>query len=263
MKQLSFEGLEFDDEKVKKSRSVVLTDRDLNILEYILEMKFSSVQDVFEIFFKINQFGNEAASTRAAVARLQQLTKSGYLNGIHSFSERRKYYLTTQKGYRSLCERRPNKEYIQPVQSIDHRTFNHDKLVLEARIALENKRAARNWISDRRLRSNKDLAGGLTNHAVPDGIFINPEGQRVALELEYTSKSRSDHIEKIKRYVMMMRSESPTTKVFDQVIYICAYERIVEMLVQETKIYGELFQVKSFDEFFSPGRVRKIATRTD
>lgn len=251
MTQLNFPGLKPKKEKLTKDRALVLTERDLNIIEYVLDMKFATVQDVFEKFFKITLSNEEAKSDEWAVRRIQQLTSNGYLNGIHSFSERKKYYLGTWKGYYAVEKVKPELNVSKPSKAIDHHTFNHDKKVIEARIILENQKAATSWISDRKLRTNKDLAGGLLLSNVPDGLFKTPEGKRVALEIEATQKTKSDYANKIKKYVAMMRSKDLKVKVFDQVLYVVAKESVRNILLTETKIYGELFQVVSFDEFFN------------
>lgn len=238
--------------KKRRSRNlgnVILMSRDLEIIEFILEMKFSSVQDVYERFFKVKLNGEKAVSDEWAMRRLQQLEKAGLLNGLHSFSERRKFYLVTIKGYQALRNKKSDFEDLKPSLKIDHRTFDHDKYVLEARIALENRLAASSWISDKRLRTNKELAGGLVNSNVPDGVYINEKGERVAFEFELSRKSNADYINKIKKYVEIMRSEAER-KVFDKVIYVCAKSYAYVFLSRETRIYGELFEIIRQEDFF-------------
>ncbi|MFV8250496.1 replication-relaxation family protein [Bdellovibrio bacteriovorus] len=239
--------------KVRKGYSVILTPRDLEILEFILDMKFASIEDIFEKFFKVTLAGEEAKSNEWAVRRLQQLAKAGYLKGVHSFSERTKFYLATIKAYQEVSRNKPEEEVLKPSRVIDHRTFDHDRLVLEARIMLENKRAASCWVSDKKLRSSTELSGGLTLSNVPDGIYKSENGQKVAFEIELSKKSPKEIISKIKRYVSMMRSENSKVRVFDRVVYVCAKKYSYDLLVRETKIYGDLFEVMTFAGFFGQG----------
>ncbi|QDK37979.1 replication-relaxation family protein [Bdellovibrio sp. NC01] len=249
MKQLNFPGIKPKPENIK-SRSVILSERDYQIIEYVLDMKFATVQDVFEKFFKVTLSNEPAKSDEWAVRRLQQLSKAGYLKPIHSFSERRKYYLGTVKGYSILEKVKPEADVSKPVKGIDHHTFDHDKKVIEARIILENQRAATSWISDKKLRSNKDLAGGLLLSNVPDGLFKTPEGKRIALEVEATTKTKAIYQSKIKKYVSMMRSKDTKVNVFDKVLYVVAKPWVIDFLSKETKIYGELFEIVSWQDFF-------------
>lgn len=215
-------------------------------------MKFSSIQDIFEKFFKITLEGVEAKSNEWALRRLQQLEKGGYLKGVHSFSERTKFYLATLKGYYAVVKARPEEVVLKPSMVIDHRTFDHDRYVLRSRLMLEGSQKVTSWISDKKLRANTELAGGLTLSNVPDGIYKTESGERVAFEFELSQKSRADYLAKIKRYVSMMRSTNESTKVFDKVLYVCAKLPAYEYLTKETKIYGELFEVKKLSEFFPP-----------
>lgn len=250
MTQLNFPGLKPKKEKYKKSGSVLLSERDYLIIEYVLDMKFATVQDIFEKFFKITLSQEPAKSDEWAIRRLQQLTKAGYLTSVHSFSERRKYYLGTQKGYSIIDKVKPEADVSKPCKGIDHHTFNHDKKVIEARIILENQRAATSWISDKKLRSNKELAGGLLLSNVPDGLFRTPEGKRIALEIEATTKTKAIYQAKIKKYVSMMRSKDSKVNVFDKVLYVIAKPWVLDFLTKETKIYGDLFEITSYEDFF-------------
>lgn len=234
----------------KKLRKVFLTDRDLEIINFILDMKFLSVQNVFEKFFKITNSGTPARSDEWAVSRLQQLAKGGFLKSVHSFSEKEKYYIGTQKGYYAVRDARIMTDVMKPIQAIDHRTFYHDRFIVQARIMLENRMAASCWVSDKQLRSNKELAGGLSSHNVPDGVYTNEFGKRIAFELEYSKKSQEDYRKKIKKYLSIMRSPDPNVRVFEKVLYVCEKESIAKFLSGETRIYGDLFEIKRFTEFF-------------
>lgn len=254
MRQIHFPNLTPRGERIKKSRAVVLTDRDLLIIEYILDMKFASIQNIFEKFFKVTFSGDLAKSNEWTVRRLQQLVSAGYLLKTHSFTERENYYLATLKGFRAVKDSKPELEILRPSLTIDHNTFTHDKLVLEARIALENHRAANSWMSDKKLRSASDLAGGLKGTNVPDGIYLNASGTRIALEMELNFKTKAIYKEKIRRYVMMMRSSDPKVNVFDKVVYLCSKETIFNYLSAETRIYTDLFEIHNLSDFLD--RVR-------
>lgn len=250
MDQLKRKKVSDGEAKKKKVGKVILTSRDVDILEFVFDMKFVSVKDVYERFFKVTLSGEPAKSMDWAVRRLQQLEKAGYLKGKFSFSERTKYYLGTFKGYYQVSNIYPERVFTKPLAEIDHRTFNHDKQMVEARIKLENSRAASSWISDRKLRSSKELAGGLTNSNVPDAIYLGADSKRVSLELEMSVKAKSEYREKIKKYISMLRSKDNGVKVFDKVLYVCARPSSYEFLKNEVSIYGDLFEVRTFFEFF-------------
>ena len=85
---------------------------------------------------------------------------------------------------------------------------------------------------------------------VPDGIYKDEIGERIALEIEVSQKSKADYQLKIKKYVAMMRSKDTKIKVFDRVVYVVAKPNVVEYLIKETKIFGDLFTILTFDQFF-------------
>lgn len=243
------EELVLESKKVKKKNSVALSERDIKILEFILEMKFANLENIFERFFKITLSGEPAKSKEWAIRRLQQLSKAGYLNPKYSFSKRKKYYLATPEAYRAVSRALPEKDALRPSTVIDHRTFEHDCHILQARIQLENQNAAASWISDKRLRTNAALSGGLTAHNVPDAIYVDNKGKRIAFEFELTHKSKDDYRNKIHRYVSILRSTNLSSRPFDKVIYVCAKNAAYQFLMAETRVYGELFEIKRFSQF--------------
>ena len=139
----------------------------------------------------------------------------------------------------------------KPSGGFDQRTFLHDRGVLRARLHLESLRLVNLWLSDRKLKSSTELAGGLSVQYIPDAIYVNTAGVRVAFELEIAVKAKSRYQDKIKKYVQLMRSANMQHKVFDRVQFVCAKETVAKFLIKETRIYGELFEVVTIDEFFS------------
>ncbi len=247
--QLELNDLLSVNPKTTKSRSVILSDRDLTILEFLLDMKFASLKDIFERFFAFTLTGEPARSNEWAIRRLQQLEKAKFVKSAHSFSERRRYYIATVKAYRAVSDRKPIDFVSKPLQTIDLKTFLHDKMVLESRIILENQRAATCWISDRKLRSSTELAGGLSKKYIPDGIYTE-DNIKTAIEIEISVKSKVRYQDKIKKYVQHMRAADVKHKTFDRVLFVCAKDKVFEILKSETKIYGSLFEVNHFNDFF-------------
>lgn len=213
-------------------------------------MKFATIQDVFEKFFKITKLEKESVSNVWAVRRLLQLERAGYLKGIFMESDRTKYYLATMKAYQRVSRVKPDEKVMRPSLGIDDRTFDHDRYVLQARIMLENQRSATCWVSDKRLRSGVELAGGLSGGNIPDGIYIDGEGRKVAFEFENRQKSKSDYMEKIRRYVAIMRSVDVGERLFERVMYVCVKNGAYEFLVRETEVFGGLFEVVRVSDFF-------------
>lgn len=138
----------------------------------------------------------------------------------------------------------------KPSGGFDQRTFLHDRGVLRARLHLESLRLVNLWLSDRKLKSSTGLAGGLQVQYIPDAIYVTPAGVRVAFELEIAVKAKNRYQDKIKKYVQLMRSTNMQHKVFDRVQFVCAKDTVAKFLIKETRIYGELFEVVTADDFF-------------
>lgn len=250
--QLAISGV-LEDTPVKRNptKNVILTNRDFEILEFIMDMKFSGVDEVFEKFFKVTLSNEQAKSSLWAKKRLMQLEHSKFLKSVRPFSESMRCFTTTFKAYYALTQYNPEKFVSKPTGGFDQRTFQHDRGVLRARLFLESTGQANNWFSDRKLKSSTDFTGGLAVQYIPDAIYVNSKKTRVAFELEIAVKAKSRYQEKIKKYVQLMRSANPQHRIFDRVQFVCAKDTVTKFLLKETKIYGDLFQVTSIGDFYA------------
>lgn len=250
--QLAMSGLFLEvPEKKSPSKRIVLTERDFEILEFILDMKFVSLEDVFFKFFRIKQGQEEAKNDLWARKRLLQLEQAKFLRSVRSFSESTRYYTATFKAYYALSNGKPGAQITKPCGGIDQRTFVHDKAVLKARLHLEAVEKVSSWLSDRKLKCSSELTGGLSTVYVPDAIYKTLAGARVAFELEIAVKAKSRYQDKIKKYVHLMRSTNVQHKICDRVQFACAKDTVAKFLIKETRIYGELFEVLTVDDFFA------------
>lgn len=236
-------------EKKSKSKNVVLTDRDFEILEFILDMKFSGVEEVFEKFFKVTLSNEIAKSSLWAKKRLMQLEQAKFVSSVRPFSEPVRCYTATFKAYYALNQYYPEKFICKPSGGFDQRTFHHDQCVLRSRLFLETSAKVKSWLSDRKLKSSTELSAGLSAQYIPDAIYIDQCGARIAFEFEISVKAKARYQDKIKKYVQHMRSANSQLKVFDRVQFVCVKESVAKYLSKETRIYGDLFQVLTANEF--------------
>lgn len=247
---LDQEFTEYGERKLN-SKTVILTSRDLEIIEFIIDMKFASIEDVFEKFFKVKQNQTAAKSDLWARKRLLQLEQSKFLKGHKLHQEKSTFYTATFKAYYALSNVHPEKLLCKPIGGFDSRTYGHDKTVLKCRLALESQLNITNWISDRKLKSYPELTGGLSTNHVPDGIFTKSTGENVAFELEIARKAKSRYQDKIRKYLYILRSDNSAKRKFESVLFVCPKETVRDLLIKETKIYGKLFKVLSMQEFIT------------
>ncbi len=244
------EVTEYGSRKIN-SKTLSLTTRDLEIIEFIIDMKFAAIEDVFEKFFKVTQDQMPAKSNLWARKRLLQLEQGKFLKAHKLHQEKTTFYTATFKGYYAVSNICPEKTLCKPIGGFDSRTYGHDKTVLKCRLALETQWNVTNWVSDRKLKSFPDFAGGLSNQYVPDGIFTTPSGEKVAFELEIARKAKSRYQDKIRKYVSHMRSSDATSRKFESVLFVCPKQTVCDLLIKETRIYNKLFKVKAMHEFIA------------
>lgn len=238
-------------ERRVSSRNVFLTERDLEVLEFIVDMKFASVEDVFRKFFKVTLNSEAARSDEWARKRLFQLEQGQFLKAHKVQQDKVTFYTATLKSYYALINFYPDRPFTKPVGGFDHRIFIHDKLVLKCRLDLEERLGVTSWLSDRKLKAYPDLAGGLSHAHIPDAIYKTSSGASVAFELEIARKSKSRYQDKLKKYVQVLRTLDVSRRKFELVQFVCTQDSVHELLVKETKIYGSLFKIQTIGEFIS------------
>ncbi|MGE0632258.1 MAG: replication-relaxation family protein [Pseudobdellovibrionaceae bacterium] len=220
------------------------TDRDLNILQYVLEMKFSTLEEIHEAFFKHTRDGHISSSFIWARQRIYNLLQVKMLETVDHIASKQ-IYVATEKGYFFLQNSRSTKQYCKPLADIDIRTFSHDLLVQKLRYALENKFQTTEWHSERVLSETQNIRTRLPKEFRPDAIYRNQHGDWVAFELEIARKSHRRYDEKIKFYIDLIQAPSDREKLFTKVHYVCEHPTIAKLLVDKTNLYQEFFKVES------------------
>lgn len=228
---------------VRRSR-VELTRRDLEVLEFILEMKFASVDEVFEKFFsKLSGDGEVAASSEWARKRLRQLMDAGYLRTEIGIGMRERVFIPSFKTYHALTNLNSGSMIPKPTRGLDFRTFVHDRELLLLRLKYERELGDVAWISDRRLKQGLAEVYGIHSIDVPDAIVRLPDFGLVVVELEIAMKSRKRYREKIARYVRLIRDQRAKPVGVRKVIFHCLKPAVVNALQQESKLYSGMIEV--------------------
>lgn len=249
--------------KNKAKSLIILTNRDFEIIKFILEMKYSSVEDIHHRFFKINYLGMESLTNRAAYRRLQLLEENGYLISARNFIVNEKIYLATPKSYYLLMNNSPSEVFISyPLKKIDHRTFDHDHMLVQIRQKLESTEKVNSWMSDRYLKFKTEFNDLSSLNIVPDAVYKTIDGQKVALELELTLKSKERYRTKIKTVVEYLRKIESKPKAFQKVRFLCKTKTIFESISNESKLYAKYFQIELLPQHlpsaFSKQDLRKL-----
>lgn len=232
-----------------------ITERDLEIIGFVLAMKFASVGDIHRKFFKIKRDGSFSNSEWCTRERLRQLIEMGYLNSVRYRFEQKSYYVGTKHGYDLIHYSAAALTPPKPIRQIDIRTFDHDLLVLKSRLVLEEFEKVKNWESDRQLKIQytEYFQFRSCRDSTPDGVYWTSDGKRVAFEYEIARKSTQRYRDKIRKYVSRIRHEGVNEgPKYDHVRMVCERESVFRILKEQTKIYSQFFTIQLASDFFAP-----------
>lgn len=234
--------------KGRRVPGVRLGDREFEILVFLLEMKMASLDQIYRQFF----WSEASKSERYAYTRLKLLKDHGFVTTQRVYTEPHEYFLATDKAYRLSRNRYPDQVVSKALSSIDLRYFEHDKRIVDCRIALEHSKGIHHWISERKLKGAylrampERLKSLLTAAFIPDAIFTTKDGVRVAFELEHARKVRERYEEKIHRFRLLMEEQDPL--LFGRTLFVATSQTVFQLLRELTEAHGDLFKVIFYPE---------------
>lgn len=233
-----------ENQEVTIRPQIILGNRDYGLLNFLIEMKFASLEQVYIKFFRSIKSEGIETNTSYVTKRLSQLESDGFLKSTRAFDAKVKLFYPTKKAYNLLCEVFPLQEIIKPSGNIDGRTVAHDFFVIQERLRLENEEKVRDWISDRKLSVFTGIHSSLGKGNTPDGIYTTSENQKVAFELEVSVKAKAKYEEKVKRYVSIIRENSNDPLSFKRVHFVVFADVTLKHLTNYTAIYKQYFKIE-------------------
>ncbi len=223
-------------------RGFRLTDRELEVLVFVLEMKFASVEALYRRFFQ----SKDSSSNRYAYERLNLLRKYGYLTPIRIHTEAGTYYVATRLARETLQGSFVNRCFVKPLLGIDVRCFEHDKRVLTCRVEREITGNAQDWTSERVLKHDWTKAtDNLAREFMPDAIFTNRRGERISFELELSPKTTGRYLRKVQQFAHIV---SDPNALFRRVLFVTCSRWVQHTLTGLCRPYGETFFVVPYEE---------------
>lgn len=216
-------------------------------------MKFASLKSIYRKFFIVTQTGTPSRSDWWARERLSHLKRHGYLKSAKVSFSGTSYYLATDLAQMALTAlaKVDGRSFVRPIETIDIRTFEHDRLVTDLRLILESENRARDWLSERRLKSEAALSFGLAREFQPDAIYRNKFGESVAFELEISVKSRERYQDKIRKYVDVMRENDGRDEGLKGVLFVTMHEGVFKILTEMTERHGGKFRIERLETLLS------------
>lgn len=242
--------------RVSSGFGVRITSRDLEILEFVNDMKFANLEVLHLRFFSRPRGGGTSKSTWWARERIQALRSLGLVKPVRIYTEGQSYFVATDLAFHILSSMKPERLHAKPLESIDIRSFEHDKRILYSRVALELGGRAKEWFSERRLKSEQMFEAegrDIGREYQPDAIYTNAKGDRVAFELELSFKSRERYEKKFRTFDSLFRYDNkPLFKNCLIVASTAPMYRLLKGVLRKTVGDSERFRLVSFEELVKP-----------
>lgn len=226
----------------REEEPIQIQSRDLEILRFCLEMKFSDIESLNEKFFV-----KGCDVMFAARKRVQKLESGGLLKSISiQTAGGRKYYFTTNKGYRELSKRSASTSIPNPVSKLSLATFEHDLGVLKIRMRLEHQGRASAWRSERLLkRVAHDTTLNLNRYFMPDAIFTSKQGKVCAFEFENVPKPEGQLREKVLKLKALMDAQDP---IFEACLFVTSTDHLKNKIQRICSHFPNRFVVETQGE---------------
>lgn len=234
-----------------KSNWLRLTQREIELLEFVLDQKFVELHTLYLRFYK----GEGSKNSRYAYRRLRLLTNHGFLRVKRIYTKPGNIYLATSLAHTVVQNQNPERTVSLPSAEVDLRTFEHDRRVTICRAVREKNLEVKEWLSERRLKQEwtKNNGYNLSRQYMPDAIFTSRNGGRVAFELELAPKTRERYAKKVSKFLDIMTShEGP----FKRALFVACSESVFQTLLTVTRPYPE-FLVSRYEDVVLPAPASK------
>jgi len=217
--------------------------RDYEIMRFILEQKFCSLEAIYFRFFDVRKFSDEKLPKQLWTTRQRLAKLRGYflLKTEKVLSSGRAHYLLTPLGYKILVAKLSEALVIKPTSKIDFSLYDHDMRLTMIRAHTEARGKSKKWYSEKYLKAQAIELGD--NHKKfqfskdlrPDAVFLNSKNERIALELEVARKNRARIEEKIRLYDELLEERERSgekIKVLDKVWFILTKPVVARYLIK-------------------------------
>ncbi len=233
----------------KPAPSIRLTPRDYLIFALLLEQGFLTLEAVYLAFFDVRLDPSEPFPRHLEVTRqrLRLLEKRGFVSLCPVPMQGKGVYLLARRGYLTVSQKLPERAFAPPPRTVDLGTFEHDKAITFIRIALEKSKKAFGWYPEHRVRFEGFSHGrnSLPKGLIPDGLFLNSKGERVALEVEPARKARARYERKLREYRSVIRDG-----LIQKVLYVTRRPDIAKEILDASR-GNENILIEHYDHFLS------------
>ncbi|HPI40953.1 MAG TPA: replication-relaxation family protein [Pseudobdellovibrionaceae bacterium] len=231
----------------KNNERIVLTNRDINVLYFIFQMRFATSHQIMMSCFRKRRDGLERSSDFYIKRRLSKLVDLKLLKTDRAPKGDLKFIYSTTKLALKIIEGRGFTVLVNKSPETKIQNFDHDSHVTNCRISLEKASRAKDWVPEFQIQSLFNAFEKLPAKYIPDALFTNRLGELTAFEMEISRKAKHRYQDKIDKYVELVRSHFDDTLKFKRVLYITKSMEVHKLLTDMTKIHSDIFKVETYD----------------
>ena len=208
----------------KVKMSMKITERDIEILEFINDFGFCGMPEIEKRFSIKRPLGYRL---------LRRLVREGYVSHKRLFYSGYGLYYLTGKG--AHCTDLP------PIERIAVGYYDHQVSLIHVYLGLRQRHPDATWTSERRLKHDKFYDGVGKHGHVADGILTLADGRKIAIEVELSVKGKNRVERILKNYGAQFS--------FSEVWYFCspAVMKVLTPLVEKMSF----IKIYSLSEFLS------------
>lgn len=194
------------------------------VLEYLLEMRYSDLERLAKKFFRTP----EMTDALSAKNLMGELISQGLVTIKKDKDSQVEIYLATAEAREKLVKESPKKTYAQVTKQVFWPRMTHDLLLADLRIRFEDLNFIDRWYSEASLKEKPLLLREFQD--LPDAICKKRNAKSYFLELEVSMKSPKVYLARIEQYLKILAKEEIKDADITGVIFFCTDEKVQEKI---------------------------------
>ncbi len=231
---------------ITEYEDVRVEERDLLLFGFLLEMKVAT-RTSMKVY--LDRAMESPQGERGFYNRVLKLQKSGYLVSKPIPRSNQLYYKLGSEGYKALKYSRDHQTLPRFKARYQAQNLRHDLTLTFLRTQFASSGRCQSWVSENRIRANFPFTKNWDKKHLPDAIYIDIDGQAVALEFEIARKSTPRYKDKIDNYVNTISSRFDEDLKISRVHFVCLDSQVREKLTGLTLGMSDLFLVEGLDVY--------------
>ncbi len=218
-----------------------VTEVELSLFHYLLEMKFLSTKQIIRKFpkladlqtnhsdqAKLDLMNPEDQQFTLITRQIKDLCLRGYLKCSDPVLTDQSLILATTKSYETLKSKNPGKDIPQVVARHFHFGEKHDSILNDLRIRFEELNLLNRWVSEKAMEEIPFIHQ--TFQKLPDAICKKKNNKSYFLEFENSKKSKKEYVARIHEFEKVLTKKEITEAGIEGVIFFCSSKEVEEVV---------------------------------